>query len=114
MHTTDYGFNKARRVSPNERVDDITSREQDVSNVSLTEGQTFIDNSAFQMIDPDAIGASGLLPAKRKLTQNKKRNASNIKRTTIQKNNQLAPLQLGNYNGRGSAVGHKSAAPSRP
>ena len=68
MHTTDYGFNKAKKISPNERIDDITSREHDVSNVSLTEGQTFIDNSAFQMIDPDAMAASGMLPAKRKLT----------------------------------------------
>ena len=43
---------------------------------------------------------------------NKKRNVSNIRKAVV-KNGQLAPLQLGNQNGRSGLNGHKSAAPLR-
>ena len=107
-------FKKMKNNRGDGRVDDITSREHDVSSNSLLEGQhNFVEHSAFQaMIDMESANEANLLPARRKMTLNKKRNASNIRKNVV-KNGQLAPLQISNHNGRGMQVGHKSAAPQR-
>ena len=94
MNTTDYAKFKQMKSG---RVDDITSREHDVSSASFLEGQTnFVEHSAFQnMIDMESAAENNLLPSKRKMTMNKKRNASNIRKNVV-KNGQLAPLQFNN------------------